>query len=193
MPKLTPTQRSYVRKKTKVVELDPSEMAGELNIIPFLDIVVNLIIFLLATVAYLLPLAQLEANLPDYRSGVGGRSQDPESTLNLSLTIIEEGVIVTGSGAKLAPGCDGVATGRVVTVPSRQERDEGGNRITIYDWQGLTDCLAKVKGRFPDERQVIIGADPLVHYEHLIGAFDAVREKGAEELFPEVRLSGGVR
>ena len=49
MAKLTPQQRAYIRRRTKVHDPDPSEIAGELNIVPFLDIVVNLIMFLLAT------------------------------------------------------------------------------------------------------------------------------------------------
>jgi biopolymer transport protein ExbD len=62
-----------------------------------------------------------------------------------------------------------------------------------YDWQGLTDCVARVKQQFPEERQVTISADPLIEYQHLVGAMDAVRLQGTEELFPEVLLSGGVR
>ncbi|MEZ4286788.1 MAG: hypothetical protein R3A47_01285 [Polyangiales bacterium] len=38
------------RKRTKHVDLDPSELGDELNIVPFLDIVVNLIMFLLLMV-----------------------------------------------------------------------------------------------------------------------------------------------
>ena len=49
MPNLSPQQRAYIRRRTRVHEPDPSELSSELNIIPFLDIVVNLIMFLLAT------------------------------------------------------------------------------------------------------------------------------------------------
>ena len=140
MPELTSAQRQYIRKRTKVVELDPSEMASELNIIPFLDIVVNLIIFLLATVAYILPTVQIETQLPELRRGVGGRSSEPQNTLNLNVTVAEQGIIVTGSGGKLAPGCETTGEGRVITVPKRGEN---------FDWEGLTTCLSRVKERFP--------------------------------------------
>ncbi len=182
--KLTTRQRRYIRKQTKVRELDPSEMAGELNVIPFLDIVVNIIMFLLATTAALAIFAQVEAKLPTYSRGVGGRgAQEPK--LNLNVTVTAEGLIVTGSGGKLAPGCETTGSGKVITVPLRAG--------TTYDWAALTECVDKVKTKWPEEREVIISADPLVAFEHLIAAMDAVRSKGATELFPKVMLSAGVR
>lgn len=202
MAHLTPVQRAYIRKRTKSHDLDPSEMVGELNIVPFLDIVVNLIMFLLMTTTVVLSITEIDSQLPDYRRGVGGRSQQQEASLNLNLTITDSGVIVTGSGGKLAPGCETTALGRVVTVPKRmmQMMDQLTGRpvqparqALQYDWQGLTDCLARVKREYPEETQVIISADPLVEYEHLVAAMDASRNKGTEELFPDVLLSGGVR
>src|SRR6478735_7554569 len=111
MPKFTPKQRSYIRKRSKVVELDPSEVAGELNIIPFLDIVVNLIMFLLATTEAVLLISQIESDLPKIASG-RSKGADVATPLNLNVTVTEAGVIVSGSGGKLAPGCTGVDVGR---------------------------------------------------------------------------------
>ncbi len=201
MPELTPAQRQYIRKRTKVEELDPSEMAGELNIIPFLDIVVNLIMFLLMTTATVLAVVQIDTELPEYRRGVGGRGGAPEQTLNLNVTVAEEGVIVAGSGGKLAPGCETTASGRVLTVPKRNQpvMDDYGQPVQPprqemqYDWAALTECVSRVKREYPEERQVTISADPLVEYGHLIEAMDALRTKDSQELFPEVLLSGGVR
>lgn len=199
MPELTSAQRQYIRKRTKVEELDPSEMMGELNIIPFLDIVVNLIMFLLMTTTVVLAVVQIDTELPEYRRGVGGRGASPEETLNLNVTVAEEGIIVAGSGGKLAPGCTTTATGRVITVPKKMLpvlTDYGeptGQQAMQYDWAGLTACVASVKREYPEERQVTISADPLIEYQHLVGAMDAVRMKDTEELFPEVLLSGGVR
>lgn len=199
MPHLTPAQRQYIRKRTKVEDLDPSEMAGELNIIPFLDIVVNLIMFLLMTTTVVLAVVQIDTELPEYRRGVGGRGASPEQTLNLNVTIAEDGIIVAGSGGKLAPGCATTQTGRVITVPKRMQPvlteygEPTGEQAMQYDWDALTQCAARVKQEYPDERQVTISADPLVQYEHLVGAMDALRNDGTEELFPEVLLSGGVR
>lgn len=182
---LTPRQQAYVRKRTKHDEPDPSEVASELNIVPFLDIVVNLILFLLMTSAQVLLVAELDAHLPSLSRGRRASSSSEEgSTLNLSVTISENGIIVSGSGGKLAPGCERMQSGRVITVP----RTSSG-----YDWAGLTTCAARVHRQFPDETQVILSADPSIEYEHIIHAMDAVRAEGTEPLFPDVMLSAGVR
>ena len=186
MAKLTGRQRAYVKKHSKFHELDASELDEELNIIPFLDIVINLIMFLLMSVSAVAFFSQVEATLPQYSSGrAGTRSTANENALNLMVTITEQGIIVTGSSGKLAPGCETTAPGRVITVPRRG---------TSYDWAALTRCAEKIKETFADEHRVTVGADPTIFYEHVIHAMDAVRTSTAgEELFPEVLLSAGVR
>jgi len=185
MAKLTPQQRAYIRRRTKVHDPDPSETAGELNIVPFLDIVVNLIMFLLATTEAVLAIVEIEAQLPQLGGRAGGGAA-AEPGLNLSVTVTDAGVIVTGSGGKLAPGCQDVSSGRVLTVPKLNNS---------YDWKGLTECVAKIKAvpKFSDEHDVIFGADPMIHYEHVVAAMDAVRGDGKQALFPDVLLSAGVR
>lgn len=187
MPKqLTGRQRAYVKKHSKQHDLDASELDSELNIVPFLDIVINLIMFLLMTVSTVAFFSQVEATLPQYSSGrAGTRSTANENSLNLMVTITESGIIVTGSSGKLAPGCENTASGRVITVP------RAGNS---YDWRALTACAEKIKETFADEHRVTVGADPTIHYEHVIHAMDAMRSNAAgTELFPEVLLSAGVR
>lgn len=184
MAEFSPAQRAYIKKKSKYHELDVAEASDELNIVLFLDIVVNLIMFLLMSITTIAFFSQVEANLPTL--GRGGRGQaGAEATLNLNITVAREGVIVSGSGAKLAPGCTSTATGRVITVPVR--------RANEYDWNGLTECVSRIKQRFPDETRVTVSADPQVEFQQVIFAMDAVRNKGSDELFPEVLLSAGVR
>lgn len=185
MAQLTPLQRAYVRKRSKLHELDPSETAGELNIVPFLDIVMNMIMFLLATTQAVIAIAEIEAQLPTISRG-GGGGGSPTSSLNLSVTIVNDGVIVAGSGGKLAPGCATTRTGRVMTVPKV---------AGAYNWAALTACVARIKSEpnFADEHQVTVSADPNVEYENVISALDALRSQGDTELFPDVMLSAGVR
>ena len=183
MPSFSATQLAYIRKRTRKPDLDPSEMAGELNIIPFLDIVMNLIIFLLATSQAVLAMVQIESELPKISRG-RARGENVSTPLNLNVTVTERGVIVSGSGGKLAPGCKNTATGRVLTVP-RKNND--------YDWTSLTECVALVKTQFEDETTVTVSADPPIHYEYIVAAMDAVRNNDDKELFPEVLISVGVR
>jgi biopolymer transport protein TolR len=185
MAKLSPRQRSYVRKRAHKHDLDPSEMVGELNIIPFLDIVVNLIMFLLATSEAVLLIAQIESDLP--RIARGRASNQPVQTpLNLNVTVTDAGALVTGSGGKLAPGCEQIegAGSRSVTV-ARRGKD--------YDWNGLTECVSRIKATYGEEDTVTVSADPQIEYEHVVAAMDAVRRKGDKDLFPHVLISVGVR
>lgn len=182
--RLTSVQRKYIRKRTKVVDLDPSETIGELNIIPFLDIVVNLIMFLLITTEAVLLISQIQCDLPKIAKSGGGKNADISTPLNLNVTVTEKGVLVSGSGGKLAPGCERTETGGAVTVPKKSDK---------YDWKALTECVAKVKKAFPGEETVTVSANPIIAYENVVAAMDAVRNKGNEELFPHVMISVGVR
>ena len=183
--KFTPRQRTYIRKHATAGQLDPSEVVGELNIIPFLDIVVNLIMFLLATAEYVLMISQIQSDLPQIARGAG-KKDDVTTPLNLNVTVTDLGVLVSGSGGKLAPGCAALdpAGSRSVTV-AKKGKD--------YDWAGLTACAAKVKQQFGDEDTVTVSADPQIQYEHIVAAMDSVRNKGNHELFPRVLVSVGVR
>lgn len=208
MPQLTPRQRAYIRKRTTVHELDPSEAMGELNIVPFLDIVVNLIIFMLATTEAVLAIAQLDVQLESLSRRVGRSAQeDPGNTLNLSVTITRRGVIVAGSGGKLLPGCtQRQGSGNVITVPAtggelvwtveRRVGEGRDQRITTDigpTAAALTECVQRVKREFPDETRVIVTANPEIEFEHIVGAMDALRGPGPDPLFPDVMLSAGVR
>jgi len=184
--KLSPRQRSYIRKRSTAGHLDPSEIVGELNIIPFLDIVVNLIMFLLATSEYVLLISQIESDLPHIAKGHSKNQESVATPLNLNVTVTDAGVLVSGSGGKLAPGCTSIdpAGSRSMTVP-RKGKD--------YDWTALTNCVARVKSSFGEEDTVTVSADPQIQFEYLIAAMDSVREQGKKELFPKVLVSVGVR
>jgi len=184
--KLSPRQRSYIRKRSTAGNLDPSEIVGELNIIPFLDIVVNLIMFLLATSEYVLLVSQIESDLPRIARGRSKSQDSIQTPLNLNVTVTDLGVLVSGSGGKLAPGCTSIdPTGsRSMTVP-RKGKD--------YDWTALTNCVAKVKSQFGKEDTVTISADPQIQFEYLVAAMDSVRQQDKTELFPRVLVSVGVR
>jgi biopolymer transport protein TolR len=184
--KLTSRQRTYIRKRTHAGDLDPSELVGELNIIPFLDIVVNLIMFLLATSEYVLLISQIQSDLPQIARGRKPTDQQVTTPLNLNVTITDGGVLVSGSGGKLAPGCEAVdpAGSRSITVAKKNG---------AYDWVGLGQCAVKIKNRFGEEDTVTVSADPQIQYEYVVAAMDAVRGKAESELFPKVMVSVGVR
>jgi biopolymer transport protein TolR len=183
--KFTPAQRAYIRKRSKVHAPDVAELDDELNIVPFLDIVINLIMFLLMTISTAAFFNQIDTSLPKLGGG-GAKGAQQENPLNLTVTVTREGIALTGSNGKILPGCqEFTTTGRVITVPNKPSGE--------FDWVGLTDCAARVKEAFKDEERVTVSADPAIAYQSLVDAMDAVRSKGGEPLFPEVLISAGVR
>src|SRR3954469_1184841 len=102
--KLSASQRSKIRRLSQPRELSPDEEGGELNIVPFLDIIVNILIFVLATVAVTFT-ATIETQPP--ASGGSGVRQNETKALNLTVLIVNEGFSIKAAGGNVTSGCDG--------------------------------------------------------------------------------------
>src|SRR5947209_7371 len=81
--RLSASQRSKIRRLTEPKELAPDEEGGELNIVPFLDIIMNVLMFVLATVSVTFT-ATIETSPPR----AGGRPTNKPDTPSLGLTVI---------------------------------------------------------------------------------------------------------
>jgi len=163
-----------IRTATRVRDIDPSETQGELNIVPLLDIVVNLMLFMLATSTATMALAEMDISMPGACTSCSGRR-----SMDLSVTLADQGIIVASSAGQLAPGCSAVGGTPGTTVPR-----VGGR----YDFDSLASCLERVHSRFPEESAMTLTADPAVPYEAVISAMDAIQPS-----FEETRISAGVR
>jgi biopolymer transport protein TolR len=173
--KLSAQQRSKIRRLSQPKELAPDEEGGELNIVPFLDIITNVLMFVLATVTVTFT-ATIDTLPP--RAGSGARAPTTP-TLGLTVIIVNEGFSLKARGGNVAPGC--ADTGPGIAIP-KKEAD--------YDYAALKSCAAKLKGAsvdFKDEMGVTISANPPIPYQVVISTMDAVRkdEQGAD-LFPDV-------
>jgi biopolymer transport protein ExbD len=67
----------------------------------------------------------------------------------------------------------------------------------VYDTAKLSTMLVGIKDAFPEEKKVIIAAEPDVEFESITDVMDKTRDvkiEGEErrELFPEVVLSPGL-
>jgi hypothetical protein len=109
------------------------------------------------------------------------REVEPGAALNLALTLTAAGVIVAGSGGKLAPGCTRTFLGRGVTVPRTSP---------TADDAGLATCLQLVKEQFPDETTVTVSADPAIPASDFVRAIAVARGTEAAPLFPNVLVFG---
>ena len=72
--KLSAPQRSKVRRLSKPKEPAPDDEGGELNIVPFLDIIMNVMMFVLATVS-----VTFTATIDTTLGGMGGRAPGPRA------------------------------------------------------------------------------------------------------------------
>lgn len=165
------------------------EHAGELNLVPYLDVVTNLVMFMLLSMTGLISLGVVNVSAP--RVGdepAAARAQAPDQPrLLLTVAISRKGFYVAGAGGVLGRAADQAAVD-ATQPPTIALKPDGG-----YDYAALTEKMKLVKDRYPDETSLILSADADVPYEVLIRTMDACREiRGAEgrrPLFFDVSLS----
>lgn len=173
---LSPAQRSKIRRLSQPKDPEPGEEAGELNIVPYLDIITNVMIFVLASVSVIF-ISSIDTSPP----AIGGnkvRTEVSSKALNLSAFITAQGISLKTSGGNIAPGCEGVGSG--ITVPMANN---------VYDYSAVTACAKKLKNarpEFKEETQVTITASPGIEFQTIVSTMDALRRDGEEELFPTV-------
>lgn len=173
--KLSAAQRSKIRRLSAPREHAPDEAGGELNIVPFLDIIMNVLMFVLATVSVTFT-ATIDTFPP--RAGAGARAPTTP-TLGLTILVVPDGFSLKARGGNVAPGCSD--TGPGIAIP-KKDND--------YDYAALKGCAAKLKGaapEFKEEMGVTVSANPPIPYQVVISTMDAVRnnEQG-EAMFPDV-------
>jgi biopolymer transport protein ExbD len=151
---------------------------GELNIVPYLDIVTNLVMFLLQATTTAVSLGEIATKLP--ATGAGGAPEPPKPDekppLRLTVVLGEKGYTIAGAENVLAGG-----GGDGPTLPKINNE---------YDYLGLTKIMVNVKKAFPKETQAFIVPEDPVQYGALVSTMDAMRENGPDLLFPDVMFAG---
>jgi biopolymer transport protein ExbD len=172
--KLSAQQRSKIRRLSAPKEHAPDEAGGELNIVPFLDIITNVLMFVLATIS-----VTFTATIDTFPPRAGGGRPPDKPTLGLTVLVVPDGFSMKARGGNVAPGCQD--TGPGIAIPKKD-----GD----YDYEGLKACAQKLKAaavEFKDEMGVTISANPQIPYQVVISTMDAVRKNGdGEDMFPEV-------
>lgn len=178
--------------KRKLKPKEEDEM-GELNIVPYLDILMNLIIFILLSMSGLAAFGILNVNAPTYGGGGGGANTDAPELL-LTVAISKKGFYVAAQGGVLPGQENAEAPGQgAPTVPV--------NGDGTYNYAGLTEQMKQVKSTVKQmidegkvaptsDSKVIIAAEADTQYEVIVGAMDATRETADHKLlFPDVTLA----
>jgi biopolymer transport protein TolR len=190
--RLTAAQRSRIRRLSAPRELAPDEEAGELNLIPFLDIITNVLMFVLASVTVSFTVT-LDADAPKGGSK-GVKANTQEESLSLTVLILEGGYFVKGRSASIAAGCQTTCSGNCPpTVPRVAAGPDESADGKKYDAASLTQCVRTLKTKLETdapqlaaERQVMITANPNVPFQEVVRAMDALRKDDKGELYPDV-------
>ncbi len=176
----------YSERKTRPSE-EPE--GGELNIVPYLDILMNLIIFMLLSMTGLAAFGILNVSAPNYGgASVAVTPDNPDvPKLLLSVLISKKGFFVAGTGAVLVPQGEGKAP-----TTSTEGQPTIAKVGDSYDFTALNAKMVEIKQAFPNETKVIVGAEADIPYETLIATMDAIRETVGRDrkiLFSDVTLA----
>jgi biopolymer transport protein ExbD len=159
------------RKTRRIHAPSETEPSGELNITPYLDVLVNLIMFLLVTQAALLSLGIVDVTAPIHGDG----KAHADEGLKLTIGIAREGFFIAAKGGVL---------GQSEHRPSIPMRSDGA-----YDYPALTAELRAIKHAFPDCDRVYVAADADIAYDTIVRTLDASREDQEGPLFPKVAFA----
>lgn len=169
-------------KRSNIENNDPKE----LNLVPYLDIVTNVIMFLLLTTT-VTQMGVINVSAPKYGSGsAGSGGKQDKPPLNLSVFITDKGFTIAATGGVL-PGIDSSdeAKTKGPTIPKVNDKDRCAamkrrEQPPCYDYIGLIKKLAEIKKIFPDETKINISAEEHIRYEVLVNVMDAARENPFE-------------
>jgi biopolymer transport protein TolR len=172
---MTRRQVRAAMRRLKAESDEAEEETGDLNLVPYMDIVTNIIIFLLASVVTQVSLGNINVASPTIGTGPAESETKPDKPpLNLTVTVAANGFIIAGSGAVIPP---------VPKLPTGQ-----------YDFEGLTNRLGEIKKEVAgDETKAIFNADAYIPYELVVRTLDAMREdKNGKPLFPDIAFTAGI-
>lgn len=166
---LTAAQKAKIRRELAALEneaREPSAHAGELNIVPFLDIISNVMMFVLAslTVAFT---TTLDVDPP--RKQAGSRDESPSVT-----------VMIVTDGYVLKDREHTVAT--IARIDGKESFDG-----KIYDAASLTRRAHELKSEAPKNKQIILTANPNVPMQEIVRAMNAVKDDYPDVLLAVVR------
>ena len=182
--------RKAMRRREEEIEAEEVE-GGEINLIPYLDIVTNLMLFLLATISAGFVLGQINTTLPssvpaDQVSGAEPEEDPDEQPLQLVVSVTKPRLIVWS-----VSGLEGTLKEPKAVIDRTNPNAAGA--APSYDFQKLNDVLYEIasrrwagKPRERDTYEVILQADGDIPYETVIGVMDNVRRR-----LPESGLPGG--
>ncbi len=173
------------------------ESHGDVNLAPFMNMVVILIPLLLLSVVFV-KVGVINITAPKLSTGPPSQEQpDPEEKpLNLTIAVNPKGFRIAATGATL-PELQGCPTPGPTVCLEDQDADvaeqfdrsrelfrkgqgEEGEKVlekalSAYNFPELYNQLVKIKKEYPDETVVNLSADPDVPYAAMVRVMDVAR------------------
>lgn len=145
----------------------------DLNLTPYMDVMVNLIMFMLVSMTSFIDLNVINVSAPSATVTPGPA---PATKRGYLLGIREDKGFVVSVEGKLEGDVAGVTT-----IPLEAA---GG-----FDFDALRDRLGELKRLEPSQTQITIVPDKGIDYATVVRTMDAIRrDDGGRPLFPEVAL-----
>ena len=181
--------RAAVKRREEVVEAEEIE-GGEINLVPYLDIVTNLMLFLLASISAGFILGQLDTTLPDHVPANATKPVNPDKSPDEQIQLVAS-VTQTQMIVWSISGLEGTLSSPKVAVPRVKGPAGAAPR---YDYPQLNAALVDIAARRwqgrprpCDSYEVILQADPGLPYETIVDVMDNLRRQ-LPDVAPTVRL-----
>src|SRR5215470_7181763 len=187
--------RMAINRREEEIETDERE-GGELNLVPYLDIITNVVLFLLASVTTGLVLGTVNSALPEFSAAAAAVTEKEIQLFSLS------GLEGTVQAPKLRIASQGTSYPYAKLTETAQEivKRRWNNRPPMSAVNGKPVCLIDGKAAAaeqcrPDKAtEIFLIVDGDIRYEVVIATMDALREApDGTPLFPGVIFSSGIQ
>jgi biopolymer transport protein ExbD len=198
--------RAAIKRREDAIEIEEME-SGELNLIPYLDMVTNLMLFLLASVSAGLILVQIDTTLPDKQTAPTPATTAPatnpdDQPLKLVVSITRDRAIlwsISGlEGTLNAPkqvfqrtgrdgeACDGdyMCESNSCDGATQKCKPSQDDPAPVFDYRAMNSAMLEIatrryagKQRKPETYQAILMADGAIPYSTIVAVMGAMRCK----------------
>ena len=196
--------KARMAQNRREAEIEEEELeSGELNLVPYLDIVTNVMLFLLATVTSGLVLGTINSSLPEYAGQTGGTQPLPvpgeETPIQLVVAVTKPEILIF-SLSGLEGNLKEPRLRSTAKTPGKlydyRKVTQVANEIVEKHWpgkpvmstvNGLPKCLDDQNHALPDNgcrpdksTEVFLMVDKDIPYEAVIATMDALRQNCIE-------------
>jgi biopolymer transport protein ExbD len=180
--------RAAQKRREDEVEQEEIE-GGEINLVPYLDIVTNLMLFLLASVSSGFILGQINTTLPDHAPASSQASTDPakkpdEQPLGIMVSMTKNRLYLWS-----VSGLEGTLQEPKLSLGLLPPKEAG--EAPSFDYKQLNQALIEIatrrwggKLRPMDTYEILLQADGDIPYETIINVMDYMRRPIPQGVHP---------